>query len=401
MKVINYIVIIAAILFLFACSSNKVETPVVPQEVAKTPLELALNAATEATDAYMEKDYETALTKFNTAIEQFNLAAPTATAGDSIPANIFRQKMNIAKTHTQIAYAASASNDFDGSAKEYLVSIDLYKNIKSQAAARDSIDSKIANLYLNTAITFKAAGEYQSAIEYFDLYLDSNPSDEQAANVINQKYYIYSDNLKDENMANQNLKDYAEKKNDFNSFFKLGDIYNEKKDFVNAIIWYEKARTVKQDINVLKKLANVYKNTTPKQLAKSNEILDKLIAINPSSPDTKAYYKMLGGNYKEMKNNAKAAEYFDKYLTIEYDEGPAFFMCSYYFDAKNYAKLSNYASMILANNPSASSQVNALLYRGIAKFNLNDKKGAKVDFERIQNDPKQGNTAKQYLKLCK
>jgi len=392
MKVHNFTIIILCVMLLIACSVNA-KKKVVPVVVEKTPLELAVETANEAGLIYEDSDYTGAIEKFAQAIDYYNQALPSAAETDSIPQRVFRLNMNIAKIHNDFAYNLTGQKEFDQAITEYEASLAAYKNLKTEAVPTDSLDYKINNLYMNLAICSKEAGEYQKAIEYFDLYLDANPEDND---VLLQKFYIYKDNLKDENQAFEVLKAYAINKNDFAASHKLGDLYREKSDTDNAIIWYEKARALKNDANVLQKLAALYR--TKQQWEMANQILEQFILLKPDTDGLKTSYKLIGDNYKNLKNKAKAVEYFEKYLEIEYNEDIALYVCLYYYDMKNNTKSMNMANLILSKN---ANNTNAILFRAIARYNLKDMKGAKADFERIQNDPKQGKTAQQYLKIIK
>lgn len=395
MKVINYLIAILIAMTLFACSSNPEPVQAEPVEEVQTLPEQAHAAALAAGEAYRVKDYELALSKYNEAIGLFNQAAPTAAATDSIPKQILKLQMNIAKIHNDFAFDLTTQSNFDSALQQYESSINIYKQVQPLSAVKDSIDAKLTILYLNTAVCSKEAGEFEKALTYYDLYLSKNPDDD---NAILAKYKIYSENLKNEALALENLQAYAIGKNDYTSCYRLGKIYSDKKDYPNAIQWYEKARSIKPDVNVLKELGNIYRTVNPKQYAKSNEVLETVLQGFLSPEDTKLIYKLVGDNYKNLSNKPKAVEYWSKYLDLEFNEGIALYITSYYFDKKNNGQTISYANQVLAKNPANSD---ALLLRGIAKYNTKDMKGAKADFEKIQNDPKNGKNAQQYLKIIK
>jgi tetratricopeptide (TPR) repeat protein len=376
-----------------SCSINAKKKVVPVVEPEKTKLELAVETANEAELIYEDGDFTAAIEKFVQAIDYYNQALPSSVPTDSLPQQIFKLRMNVAKIHNDYAFSLSGQKEFDSAITEYEASLTAYQNLKNEAAPKDSVDYKIKNLYTNLAICSKEAGEYQKAIDYYDLYLNINPEDND---VLLQKFYIYKDNLKDENQAFEVLKAYAINKNDFNASHKLGDLYREKNDADNAILWYDKARSIKNDANVLQKLAALYR--TKQQWENATLSLEQFILLKPDNDGLKTAYKLIGDNYKNLKNRAKSVEYFEKYLELEYNEDIALYVCLYYYDIKNNAKSMNMANLILSKNP---NNTNAILFRAIARYNLKDMKGAKADFERIQNDPKQGKTAQQYLKIIK
>lgn len=392
MKLIKFLAILTVIALLAACGSNKAAKP---QVMEKTPLELAIESALSAEYSFQDKDYDDAIAKYGESIYFYNQALVTSATPDSIAKEVYKIRTNIANIHTISAMELSGLNDFDDALLNYETAIDLYKALESEAAPSDSIDYIVNTLYLNSAIVSRQAGEYEKALNYFDLYLEANPEDDE---ILLQKFAIYRDDLRNETQAFEVLKEYAESKNDFGAYHRLGDLYRDKNDFQNAIIWYEKANLVKTDVDVLQKLGSIYRNPQIQQWENSNIALERFIATNPQLDEIATAYKLIGDNYKNMRNRAKSVEYFERYIELEYAEDIALYICSYYYDMKNDAKTLAWANTILQNNANHSG---ALLFRGIARYNQKDMRGAKADFERIQNDPQYGKTAQQYLNIIK
>ncbi|MFO7659460.1 MAG: tetratricopeptide repeat protein [Candidatus Cloacimonadaceae bacterium] len=392
MKVIKFLLITAIVIMLAACGSNKAQAP---QVVEKTPLDLAIETSYSAQSSFENEEYSEAITKYNQAIVYYNQALPTSTAPDSINKEIFNIRRNIANIHTISALDYSAQNDFDSALENYETAINLYKELQPQSAPQDSLEHIIVTLYRNAAVVSRQAGEYEKALNYYDLYLEANPDEDD---ILLQKFAIYRDDLRNETQAFEVLKEYAVSKNDFNAYHRLGDLYRDKNDFQNAIIWYERANSVKTDANVLQKLGSIYRNPQIQQWDKSTQALERFVSTNPGLDALSTAYKLIGDNYKNLKNRAKAVEYFERYIDLEYDESIALYICLYYYDMKNDAKTLSWANIVLQNNPNNST---ALLFRGIAKYNQKDMRGAKADFESIQNDPQHGKTAQQYLKIIK
>jgi len=392
MKVIKILLVIAIVVMLAACGSNRAKAPKV---VEKTPIDLAIESAVSAQYSFEEEEYGDAIAKFNQAIDYYNQALPTSATPDSIQQEIYRIRRNIANIHTISALSYSADNEFDDALANYETAIGMYKDLLPQSTQKDSLENIIVTLYKNTAVVSRQAGEYEKALDYYDLYLEANPDEDD---ILLQKFAIYRDDLKNETQAFEVLKEYALSKNDFNAYHRLGDLYRDKSDFQNAILWYERANSVKTDANVLLKLGSIYRNPQVQDWNKSTVALEKYVSTNPSLDGLATAYKLIGDNYKNLKNRAKAVEYFERYIDLEYEESVALYICLYYYDLKNDAKTMSWANLVLQNNPNNSS---ALLFRGIAKYNQKDMRGAKADFERIQNDPQHGKTAQQYLKIIK
>lgn len=393
MKTINSIIVLFALITVVACSSNSKSKQ--PVEIVKSPAELALESAKEADTALEYKDYSLAISKYSEAVDYYNQALPTASPLDSIPNKIYLLNKNIANVYLINAQSLAAQELYNDALIEYEHSLDKYSQIKSNAPETDKIDDIISTLYKNTAFVSRKVGDSQKALQYYDMYLEANPD---SVDILIQKFEIYRDDLKNENQAYEVLKEYATTKNDFNASNRLGDLYQEKNDVDNAILWYEKANSIKADANVLKQLGNLYRNPKKQQWEKSNLALDALLQFNPSTEELKTAYKLMGDNYNKLKNKAEAVKFFEKYSELEYDDDIAIYLCSYYFDVKNNTKTMFWANKVLENNP---NDVRALLFRGITKYNLKDMKGAKADFERIKNDPNYGKTAQQYLQIIK
>jgi tetratricopeptide (TPR) repeat protein len=395
MKHLINLLMIAFFLAMMACGANLAAKKKAPVEPVKTPLELALESAQSAEMSFEDTDFPAAIEKFNKAIDFYNEAIPTAAAEDSVTQKIFNIRKNIANIHIIYAQDLSGQNEYDSALASYESAISLYKELLPLSSPADSIAALMPSLYKNTAITSRQSGEFTKALEYYDKYLELNPEDDD---ILLQKFAIYRDDLKNEEQAFEVLKAYAISKNDFNASHRLGDLYAGNNDVNNAILWYEKADSIKIDANVLKKLGNLYRSDKKQMWANSNDALERFITMNPNTDELKTAYKLIGGNYDKLKNKAKSIEYFEKYIELEYNENIALLICSYYFDRKDNKNTIKWATTILQNNPNNAA---ALLFRGISRYNLKDNKGAKADFERIKDDPKYGKNAQDYLKIIK
>jgi tetratricopeptide (TPR) repeat protein len=393
MKLFINLIVLISLLFLVACGGNKVVRQ--PVEIVKTPMQLAIESALSAESSFEEDDFQMAIEKFNQAVEYYNQALPTSTPEDSIQSKIFNLKKNIANIHIIYAMELTSQSSFDEALSSYETSIDIFTKLAPEATPADSIATLLNSLYKNSAITSRQAGEYSKAIEYFDKYLEGNPDDDD---ILMQKYAIYRDDLRNEEQALQVLEEYADSKNDFNAYHRLGDLYRDRNDIPKAISFYEKANAIKRDRNVLQKLASMYRHTTVQKWQDSNRMLEQFITMNPSQDELKTAYKLIGDNYKNLKDRKKAVEFFEKNIEMEYSEDIALYINLYYFDMKDNNKTLSWANMILQNNP---NNTNALLFRAISKYNLKDNRGAKADFERLKDDPRHGKTAQQYLQIIK
>ncbi|HOH46383.1 MAG TPA: hypothetical protein PLX59_00965 [Candidatus Cloacimonadota bacterium] len=102
----------------------------------------------------------------------------------------------------------------------------------------------------------------------------------------------------------------------------------------------------------------------------------------------------MGNNYRNLNNNAKMVEYFEKALLIEEDPQLALAVASYYNGRSNWAKVISFTTMALRGN---ARNADALLLRGNAYFKSNRFNEARTDLELIRNDPRHGTNATNLL----
>ncbi len=374
-----------------ACSSNK-KAPVVV-EPPRNPLALAQESATNGNDLFEEKLYNEAIIDYKKAIDLYNEYAPSSSPADSVANNIEKLNLNIATSHLRMADESIAIQIYPEAIAHYDTALVVYKSLAPLTITADVLKSDIKQVYNNLIIAHRSAGNFESAINYVDMILVDEPNN---ADMLNLKFNILQNDIKDETRAFKVLHDYAEASGDANAYLILAGKYADKQDNNNAGIYYEKALTLKQDANTYSAVANFYRNT--KQYAKSNEILGKLVATQPDQATLLTAYRLMGDNYNKLNNKAKMAEYFEKALSIEADDKLSLALASYYNGLKNHNKVITYATQVLKANPNSSD---ALILRGLAYYNLKQNAAAKADLQRIENDPKYGAQAKSILKAIK
>ncbi len=375
-------------LTLAACGGNKqVQQEVVP---VRNPLALAHEASATGTDAYDDKLYNEAIISFTEAIALFNEAAPTAVPSDSILLNIEKMNLNIAKSHIDMAGESMEANMYSEAIISYQNALTIYKTISPVRITQDELNKNILGVYNNLAITSKNAGQYEEAIKYYDSMLAMQPND---PDILNSKFFVLSDNIKDEVRAYAVLIEYAEASQDPAAFINLAERYQERGNSVEAGKYYTKALALKPDADMYRRMANFYRAN--KDWTNANIYLEKLVATNPPSGELATIYTMIGKNYDEQNNKKKMVEYYEKSIAIDRDPQLAKLLASYYNGTKTYQKVVTYATMTLTAD---ARDVDALMLRGLAYYQLKNYASAKVDLERIQNDPKWGTQAKNLLK---
>lgn len=393
MKPRFYIMLLSAallVILLGACSGTK---EVVPVEVPPTPMELANAAVTGAQNDYDEEAYDEAIIKFKEALTQYELAAPTAAETDSVDVKIEQVKLFMAKIYMDIASESSNLEIHTDAIEQLQSALEIMQEIEPLTIPESEKTELIKALYRRIAYAQQAAGLYEDALETYDLELAMDPDNED---ILNIKYEILNDYIKDEARAIQVLKDYAETSQNYNAYLILGNRYDERKNFDEAKRYYEMALELNPNKDVLIMVANFYRNNG--KWADSNAALERLVALKPEDSTLATVYNLIALNYNELKNRAKSVEYLEKALAIEPNVNNALSVAGYYHSAKNYNKTITYATMVLREDSNNST---ALLLRGDSYFRLKRNSDAKADLQRIVNDRTHGNTAQQILKQIK
>jgi tetratricopeptide (TPR) repeat protein len=393
MKQTGYFILmlLAVLLMLSACSTNKkIEEPVIPPP---TPLELALAAADSASTAFTDKNYLDALKYFNAAREFYTQAEPTATPADSIDVNIEKTQLNIALTYMNMANENNQLSMFEDALNQYQSAVDIYKSLVPLTIPAAERDTDVAILYRNMALTAQNAGLYERALGYYDTVLTYEPGSEE---ILNIKYHILKDNIKDNTRAYQVLKDYAEASQDYKAWLILAIAYKDNGDNATAGTYYDKALELGKNADVYTKVADFYRGIGNYQ--KSNTVLEQFVASGPDNTYLALAYRVMAGNYDKLKNTAKKIEFYDKSLTIEPNADVALILANHYNQNKSWDQVIKYASKVISLDTAKTA---AFLLRGNAYYMKKKYPEAKADLTRIQNDANYGKSASDLLKKIK
>ena len=378
------------LIFLSACTGNK---KVEVTEEAPKPLQLAIDAVNDAQEDYEEELFEDAIAKFNEALIQYELAAPTAAESDSVDVKIEQVQLFMAKIYMDMANESSSLEIHTDAIEQLQAAQRVMQAIKPITIPESEKTELIKALYRRTAYAQQAAGLYEDALLTYDEELAIDPDNED---ILNIKYDILNNNIKDENRAIQVLKDYAETSQNYNAYLILGGKYNERKELAEATKYYEQALALNPNEDVLISVANFYRANS--KWAESTEILERLIAAKPENHILVSAYNLIASNYTGLNNKNKAIEYLEKSLALEANTNNALSVASHYFSANNYNKTISYATMVLKNEANNST---ALLLRGASYYNLKRNAEAKTDLQKIANDPTHGKSAQQMLERIK
>ncbi len=373
------LICLVAMVVLSACGGNK-QAEVVEPVAVRNPLALAHEQAAQGNEAYSSQLFNEAILAFNEAILLFNEAAPTAMPSDSISLNLEKMNLNIAKSYIDMAMESHGAMIYDDAIKNYESALSIYKTIVPVNITPEALQENILGVYNNLAITTKDAGRYEETIKYYDQILTLKPNDPE---VLNAKFYVLSDNLKDEARAYAVLRDYAEASKDPAAYVNLAERYESRGNNVEAERYYLKAAEMKPDGDNYRRLANFYRNA--KNWAQANVYLEKVVATNPVQSELAKIYTMIGKNYDELKDTKKMVEYYEKSINIDRDPQLALLLAAHYNKNKNWQKVISFTTMTLT---SEARNVDALMLRGNAYYQLKNYSAARVDLERIQNEPK-------------
>lgn len=371
-----------------ACSSTP--KPPVVVEVPVSPMIQAQAYADSALDLFDAEDYMNALTQFNTALNTFRDAASVATEIDSVNHKIEKMQLNIATTHLRMAHESYEAQIYPEAIEHYEAALEVYDSITAPITIEaDALQQNRVQLYSNLALVNKTAGNFEAAITYYDRILAGDPNN---ADVLNSKFIVLNNDIRDTDRAFRVLRDYAEASNDANAYLMLAGKYAENGNNTEAQSNYLRALEIRADGNTYKSLASFYLNTS--QWAKSNDILLRYVGTNPPQEEMLICYRLMGNNYRNLNNNAKMVEYFEKALLIEEDPQLALAVASYYNGRSNWAKVISFTTMALRGN---ARNADALLLRGNAYFKSNRFNEARTDLELIRNDPRHGTNATNLL----
>ncbi|MCB5259186.1 MAG: tetratricopeptide repeat protein [Candidatus Cloacimonetes bacterium] len=385
---------LAALMFLIvlsACSSNK-QIEVEPEPV-RNPLALAHQAASIATENYEDGMLENAIMEFNNAIALFEEAAPTASVSDSIAQNIESMQLNIAKTHIDLAFESIEVSMFNEAIDHYETALNIYKNHTPVGISKADLDKYIIGTLNNLAIVSKDSHNYEAALAYYNQILEMEPDN---AEVLNAKFFVLKDDIKDSEQAFQVLEDYTKVANDAAAYVMLAEGYAQAGEYNKAETAYKTAENLRPGADMFTRIANFYRANS--EWEKANIYLEKLAATRPEASLLAVVYSQIAENYNQLKNNAKMIEYFEKSLEIKADPRIALSLAAQYNRTKNWSKVVQYSTMVLSDQANNSD---ARMLRGVAYYQQKNYTAAKADLERLTADPKYGSQAQAILKAIK
>lgn len=386
----SYLLIaVLVVLSIISACSNASKTPVVV-EAPVSPMIIAQAHADSALDAFDAEEYQNALSQFNFALNTFREASAIATEIDSVNHKIEKMQLNIATTQIRMANESYEAQIYTEAIEHYEAALGVYDSITTPITIEaETLQQNKVQLYGNLALVNRNAGDFEAAITYYDRILAGDPNN---AEILNSKFMVLNNDIRDTERAFRVLRDYAEASNDANAYLMLASKYAESGNNTEAQNYYTRALEIRADGNTYRSLANFYRSTS--QWANSNDILLRYVGTNPAQEELLICYRLLGDNYRNLNNNAKMVEYFEKALLIEDDSQLALAVASYYNGRSNWAKVISFATVALRGN---ARNADALLLRGNAYYRSNRFNEARTDLELIRNDPRHGTNATNLL----
>ncbi|MDD4147559.1 MAG: hypothetical protein PHO85_03455, partial [Candidatus Cloacimonetes bacterium] len=301
--------------------------------------------------------------------------------------------LNIAKTHVDLAYESIEASMYNEAIQHYETALNIYKNHEPVRISQTELDDYVKGALNNLAIASKSSHKFEAALGYYDQLLEMDPNN---ADVLNAKFFLLKDDIKDNARAFQVLEDYATVSNDASAYIMLADGYAQAGDIEQAEKAYLKAETLRSDADTFTRIANFYRANS--QWEKANIYLEKLVATQPEASILAVVYSQIGQNYNKLNNRNKMIEYLEKSVNINPDPRIALSIAGHYNSVKNWGKVIQYSTIVLNSEPNNSD---ARILRGISYYQQKNNTAAKADLERLTSDPKYGNQAQAILKAIK
>ena len=266
-----------------------------------------------AATALNEKNYESALAQFNTALEQ---AAALGEEGEEVAANC---KEYIPKVLLQLGKQAAEASDFDAAVENFNKAIDKALDFGNNDAAVAEAQKLIPQMLNAKAGALLNAKEYEAAAEVYKTIVAADAANGAA-------------------------------------WFRMGQALAAADKADEAVEAFTKAAENGQEANAKKQLANIYlKKAVACQKDKDMKGMLENAQLSAQNNDSANAQKLIGTAALSLKQNQVAAEAFEAYLALNpeaadkaqtiYQIGTAYMgannngkACSYFKQIKSDAK---------------------------------------------------------------
>jgi tetratricopeptide (TPR) repeat protein len=203
---------------------------------------------------------------------------------------------------------------------------------KDDKEAHEKVDFKSAQII--GIIDYNFLNNTDDALKYFEIAASINPSDGNISYYTGLAYKKAGNNEKSLQALLKAIKNKADDQPEIN--FRIGQLYYEKKDYLNAINFFEKAVSLKSDfIEAREYLGDIYDRRGNADKAVENYM--SVVRVNPNN--LHAQFE-LGINYSKQKEYDKMILAYKKAISIDpsfadahYNLGMAYFYRNMYEDA--------------------------------------------------------------------
>jgi tetratricopeptide (TPR) repeat protein len=173
---------------------------------------------------------------------------------------------------------------------------------------------------------------------------------------------------------------------------KLAEIYQDREDWENALLWYSKSYAIRQDSKTINNIAVI--NLTLGRNEEAINAYKDYIATDPPAAAKIRTYKNMGKLYEDIGQIANSLEYYEKSNELRFDSQLTLLLISRYYDLGRLDKSLEKIELYLKDKPDGAD---ALYYRALIKYDRGDLPGARQDFEKINTNPTYGSIAQGYI----
>ena len=268
-------------------------------------LESVVGTFNAAATALNEKDYESALAQFNTALEQ---ATALGEEGEQVAANC---KESIPKVLLQLGKECAEKSDFDGAVNYFNQAKDKALDFENNYAGIAESQKLVPQMLNAKAGALLNAKNYDAAAEAYKAIVDADPTNGAAWFRMGQA--LAAADKADE--AIEALTKAAENGQEANAKKQLASIYLKKavacqkeKDMKGMLENAQLSAENNDSANAQKLIGTAALSLKQNQVAA--EAFEAYLALNPEASDKAQTIYQIGTAYMGAGNNGKACSYF-------------------------------------------------------------------------------------------
>ncbi|MFO7896666.1 MAG: tetratricopeptide repeat protein [Candidatus Cloacimonadales bacterium] len=261
-----------------------------------------------------------------------------------------------------------------------------------EAVETDGIpmDESKKDRWLNLAFNAYFNGkDFDNAIRILEIRAERNPSDFQ---IVNYQSIIYSKYLNQPQKAIDVLVDFNQDNRSFNVESKIASAYLKQDNYEKALEWYTKAYELRQDSNVIQKIASLNLRLDRKEAAVM--AYEDFLKTEPNESILIRTYRNMGSLYEDMNDLPNAIKYYEKSNELRYQASITLKLVSEYYELEQYDNALTKINQILANDP---GNADAIYFRAMINYNRGAMAAARKDFVTISSNSKYSSTAQGFI----